>query len=61
MSGTTRRRGEAPAARPESLRRTLALLVLDIGAPIGVYYGLTGVGYPPWWRWAWARWCPPWA
>ncbi len=33
-----------PAARPESLRRTLALLVLDIGAPIGVYYGLIGAG-----------------
>ena len=36
--------GGAPTARPESLRRTLARLVLDIGAPIGVYYGLTGAG-----------------
>jgi hypothetical protein len=35
---------DAPAAKPESLRRTLALLVLDIGAPIGIYYGLTGAG-----------------
>jgi hypothetical protein len=34
----------ARAAKPESPRRTLALLVLDIGAPIGLYYGLHGAG-----------------
>ena len=36
--------GATAAAKPESLRRTLALLVLDIGAPIGLYYGLHGAG-----------------
>jgi hypothetical protein len=34
----------APAPRPASLRRQLALLVLDIGAPIGLYYGLRAAG-----------------
>ncbi len=38
VSGTT------PAAKPESSRRTLPLLVLDLGAPIGLYYGLHGAG-----------------
>ena len=31
-------------SRPVSLRRQLALLVLDIGAPIGLYYGLRAAG-----------------
>jgi hypothetical protein len=33
-----------PAAQPAPLRRQLGLLVLDIGAPIGLYYGLRGAG-----------------
>ncbi|HEY2279940.1 MAG TPA: VC0807 family protein [Streptosporangiaceae bacterium] len=43
MSGETPARA-TPAAEPTSSRRTLALLVLDIGAPIGLYYGLHGAG-----------------
>src|SRR6201996_5150491 len=34
----------APPSPPVSLRRQLALLVLDIGAPIGLYYGLRAAG-----------------
>ena len=34
----------APASSPASLKRQLALLVLDIGAPIGLYYGLRAAG-----------------
>jgi hypothetical protein len=33
-----------PSPSPVSLRRQLALLVLDIGAPIGLYYGLRATG-----------------
>ena len=33
-----------PSPSPVSLRRQLALLVLDIGAPIGLYYGLRAAG-----------------
>jgi hypothetical protein len=36
--------GTASAAEPAPLRRQLGLLVLDIGAPIGLYYGLRGAG-----------------
>ena len=34
----------SPSSSPVSLRRQLALLVLDIGAPIGLYYGLRAAG-----------------
>jgi hypothetical protein len=34
----------APAAPATSLKRQLALLVLDVGAPIGLYYGLRAAG-----------------
>jgi hypothetical protein len=34
----------APAPPPPGLRRQLALLVLDVGAPIGLYYGLRAAG-----------------
>ena len=34
----------APVPPSASLRRQLALLVLDIGAPIGLYYGLRAAG-----------------
>jgi hypothetical protein len=33
-----------PAPGPGGLRRQLGLLILDIGAPIGLYYGLHGAG-----------------
>lgn len=41
-------RETAPAASqpaPANLRRQLALLVLDIGAPAGLYYGLRSAGF----------------
>lgn len=34
----------APAPPPTGLKRQLALLVLDVGAPIGLYYGLRAAG-----------------
>ena len=34
----------APAPSPASLKRQLALLALDVGAPIGLYYGLRTAG-----------------
>jgi hypothetical protein len=34
----------APAPPPTSPKRQLALLVLDVGAPIGLYYGLRAAG-----------------
>ena len=37
-------RRERAEPRPVSLKRQLALLVLDIGAPIGLYYGLRAAG-----------------
>ncbi len=39
-----RPQASAPAPPPASLKRQLALLVLDVGAPVGLYYGLRAAG-----------------
>ena len=46
-SGPATVTGGTPAAKPDSARRTLALLVLDIGAPTGSTTGCTVRAYPP--------------